>query len=347
MTMHLVVVGGGPVGLVAAIYAAQSGYQVTVVEPRIEPIDKACGEGLMPTGLDELKRIGVDPPGYPMKGISYLSATSGDGATAAFRHGDGRGVRRTVLHDQLARRARELGAETAHCRAEGLRNVATHVEVRTSTGDVLKGEYAIAADGLHSPIREGLGLAAGAAHRSRFGMRRHYSVHPWSKHVEVYWSEIGEAYVTPVGEDLVGVAVLAKRGAGTFDELLAHFPALNERLATASSASSVMGAGPMAQGTRRRTSGRTLLVGDAAGYVDALTGEGLAVGFAMARAAVAAVAIGGPEKYEREWSRLTRRQRWSTSVLVGATDVRPIRRALLPAAAALPALFDRAVNALA
>jgi len=345
--MDLIIVGGGPVGLVAAIHAAQAGLRVTVVEPRIEPIDKACGEGLMPTGLRELERIGVDPPGQPMEGIRYLSATAERKATASFKRGAGRGVRRTMLHEHLARRAKQLGAVTAHCRAEGLTNRSTHVEVHTSLGRVLTAEFAIAADGLHSSVRQELGLAGRGRRRSRFGMRRHYAVRPWSNYVEVYWSEVGEAYVTPVAEDLVGVAVLAKRGMGTFDELLAHFPALRERLTDATTTGTVMGAGPMAQVTTRRTSGRTLLVGDAAGYVDALTGEGLTVGFHMAQAAIAAVVDGTPERYEREWPRITRKQRWSTSALVSVTELGLIRRALLPTAAALPSLFDRSVNALA
>jgi flavin-dependent dehydrogenase len=345
--MDVVIVGGGPVGLVAAIHAAQSGLSVTVVEARVEPIDKACGEGLMPSGLLELQLVGVDPPGHPMQGIRYLDARSGDAATATFQQGPGRGIRRTVLHEHLARRAKQVGAEIVQCRSESLENRARQVEVRTSIGTVLTAEFAIAADGLHSPVRLALGLAGATPRRSRFGMRRHYSVRPWTNYVEVYWSPVGEAYVTPVAEDLVGVAILAKRGSGAYEGLLEYFPALKERIAGAPTVGSVMGAGPMAQVTRRRTKGRTLLVGDAAGYVDALTGEGLAVGFAMARAAVAAVAAGNPEQYEREWARLTRRQRWSTSALVSATEFGPLRRALLPAAVALPSVFARSVNALA
>ena len=334
-------------GLFAAIHAARAGLRVTVVEPRVEPIDKACGEGLMPTGLRLLQQTGVDPPGYPMLGIRYVGAESGDGVAASFHRGEGRGIRRTVLHEHLARRAKQLGAETTHCRAEGLQNRETHIEVQTSTGRPLRADFVIAADGLHSPIRQELGLAGAPSSRRRFGLRRHYRVEPWTRYVEVYWSAIGEAYVTPVAEDLVGVAVLANRRAGSFDSLMPHFPALSRRLAGVSTVGGVRGAGPMAQVTRQRTSGRALLIGDAAGYVDALTGEGLSVGFAMAKAAVAAVVAGSPDQYERQWSSLTRQQRWSTSALVSATERRIVRRALVPAAKSLPSVFERVVNALA
>jgi 2-polyprenyl-6-methoxyphenol hydroxylase-like FAD-dependent oxidoreductase len=57
----LVVVGGGPVGLGTAVTAAQAGLDVTVFDPRGAPVDKACGEGLMPSAVEALARIGVHP----------------------------------------------------------------------------------------------------------------------------------------------------------------------------------------------------------------------------------------------------------------------------------------------
>ena len=90
-----------------------------------------------------------------------------------------------------------------------------------------------------------------------------------------------------------------------------------------------------------------LLVGDAAGYVDALTGEGVALALAQAEAAVAAVVADTPQAYEREWVRATRRYRWLTAGLVAATGPAPLRRAIVPAARLLPPIFDLAVNALA
>jgi flavin-dependent dehydrogenase len=87
-----------------------------------------------------------------------------------------------------------------------------------------------------------------------------------------------------------------------------------------------------------------LLIGDAAGYVDALTGEGIAVGLATARAAVAAIAAGRPEAYPAAWRAVTRRYRWSATALLAVADRPGLRRRLVPAAAALPGLFGLAVD---
>src|SRR5512145_1574418 len=98
----LVVAGGGPVGLAVALYAARAGLSVVVREPRTGPIDKACGEGLMPGAVAELAALGVHPRGRDLSGIRYLDCSAGGpGATARFSRGPGRGVRRTVLHDAL------------------------------------------------------------------------------------------------------------------------------------------------------------------------------------------------------------------------------------------------------
>ena len=99
---------------------------------------------------------------------------------------------------------------------------------------------------------------------------------------------VAEAYVTPVDDGLVGVALLGPPRTD-FGATLATFPELAAHLAGAEPDAPVRGAGPLRQRTSARTRGRVRLVGDASGYVDALTGEGLRVGLAQAAAAVATV----------------------------------------------------------
>ena len=334
----VLVVGGGPVGLAAALYAARAGLDVAVHEPRPGPVDKACGEGLMPGSVRDLASLGVDPPGREIAGIRYLDGTSA--VDAPFRAGPGRGVRRTALHAALVEAVAAAGVPMLPRSVRELAVGDGHVDV-----DGVPARFVLAADGLHSPTRRMLDLDAPHRGRRRFGLRRHYAIAPWTPYVEVHWSPGAEAYVTPVADDCVGVALLVD-GGGDYDELLSELPLLRERLAGVP-ATRILGAGPLRQRSRRRVAGRVLLVGDASGYVDALTGEGIALGLAQARAAVAAVRDGDPGAYERSWRRLTRRHDLLTHGLLAASGRPAVRRRLVPAARAVPWLFRAAVNEVA
>ncbi len=213
--LDVVVAGGGPVGLVSALFAAQLGLSVVVVEPRLDPIDKACGEGLMPTALALLRDLHIEPAGRPYVGISYIEAAGRHRADAQFAGPPGRGVRRIVLHDELSRRAKELDVEHRQGRVVALQQTTGSVRVQLVDGSQLQSRYLIAADGLHSTVRALVGLARPPAPHVRFGLRSHFEVAPWSDNVEVYWADHAEAYVTPVAADLVGIAVLGERKGGT------------------------------------------------------------------------------------------------------------------------------------
>jgi flavin-dependent dehydrogenase len=339
----LLVVGGGPAGLATALFAARAGLDVTVWDKRSGTIDKACGEGLMPGAVTALESLAVKPEGQELVGIRYVAGRRS--VEAPFRTGVGRGVRRTTLHDAFRDAALDVGVPLEQRCATSVVPSADSVLV-----DGSRFRHVVAADGQHSPVRRMLGLEGRAATYRRFGLRRHYRVEPWSSYVEVHWSPHGaadgEAYVTPVGSDLVGVAMLTATK-GSFEERLAAFPALESRLRETCPDGETRGAGPLLQRARSRVAGRVLLVGDAGGYVDALTGEGISLAVAQARAAVGAIVDGDPGRYERDWRSVTRRYRLLTSGLLGATRVGPARRALVPTAERLPAVFSAAVNALA
>ncbi|UQX89164.1 NAD(P)/FAD-dependent oxidoreductase [Jatrophihabitans telluris] len=337
--IDLAVVGGGPAGLATALQARRAGLSVVVFEPRPSPIDKACGEGLMPGAVADLRHLGVRPDGFPFSGIRYLDRTRS--ATAPFPGGrHGLGVARTELHRCLRAAAERDGVLW---RDERVAGVLQDAEGVTLAG--IRSRYVVAADGLHSAIRRGLGMSGPVSTHRRWGIRARFALPPWDDRVQVHWADEGEAYVTPLAANLVGVAVLTGRQQ-PFIEQLERFPMLRERLADAEH-DEPRAAGPLRQTVTARTNGRVLLVGDAAGYVDALTGEGLAIAFRCAAAAVARIVEGRPARYEHDYLRITRRYRAMTHTLLAAGRSERARPLIVPAATRMPFVFRRAVAALA
>ena len=109
--------------------------------------------------------------------------------------------------------------------------------------------------------------------------------------------------MTPVADDCVGIAILTPRRGG-FDSHLEEFPALKDRVQGRAHGPD-RAAGPLRQKVRSRTAGRVLLVGDAAGYVDALTGEGLGIAFGAAELLVGCVVADRPGDYDRQWRQMS------------------------------------------
>lgn len=281
----LVIVGGGPAGLATAIVAAAQGLKVLVLERRNFPPDKACGEGILPPGVRALERLGVTPyldcsQFHPFAGIRFIQE---DGSSAeGLLPRSGLGIRRTVLVEAMTRRAEQLGAVIRHrCEVLSVERAAAESVVQTRSGRV-SARLVVAADGLHSPLRRDAGLeAAPSAHR-RFGLRQHYQIRPWTDLVEVYVDSNGEAVVTPVSAESVNVNFTWEHGSTaqpTITSLASRFPKLQERLRDASPTTSVEGAGPMGRAATRRTLERLVLMGDAAGFVDSISGEGLSIAF--------------------------------------------------------------------
>jgi len=349
----VVVVGGGPVGLATAIAARQHGLSVTLFERAQPPIDKACGEGLMPAGVAALARLGVGLPSpcAALRGIRYRS--DGVVAEADFPGGErGAGIRRTVLHAALLERAGQTGVELRFgVLVEGIEDGAVRI-----AGGLVRGRFVVGADGLRSRVRRWSGLGrrdepSGLAGQ-RFGVSRHFrTATADGSPVEVIFGDRAEAYLTPLAPDEIGVAILWSGDAamrGGFDALLAarFDEALRARLAPLERLGQDRGSGPFRQRVVRRTRGALALVGDAGGYVDALTGEGLSLGFEQALALGEALGHGDLARYEREARRLALLPERLTRLALFAARHPALRRRYVAALARDPALFTALLGAL-
>jgi len=276
------------------------------------------------TRVDGLRRIGGDGTG--LDGAALDGAALDGRSSGAGRPGGGRGSADDGAHAAAGERF-AVGAG----------------------GDELTARWIVGADGLRSRLRRWAGLEGRPARRRRFGVRRHYAVPPdeLPAVVEVWWGDGCEAYLTPVAPGgggaaaELGVAILWQDRKAGFDELLAGFPALQRRLAGRPVLSRDRGAGPLRQRVRGVARGNLALVGDAAGYVDAITGEGLSLAFQQATALVPALVAGDLARYRRDCRRLARLPDLMTHLLL-FVEARPrLRRRVVAALAADPALFSR------
>ena len=342
MHADLLIVGGGPTGLATAIHAAQRGLSTIVLDRQEPPFDKACGESVTPLGVAALDGLGVRASraqAAPLAGIRLVDEE--DAAEATFPFGQGLGMRRTTLMTALVARAEDLGVTLRFgVEVGGWVDHGDRVTLATSRGSC-DGRWLVGADGLHSRVRRMAGLALPSRGRPRFGMRRHFATAPWSEFLEIHWGDDVEACVTPTGPAEIGVTLLWS-GGGDFETVLARVPALHARLAAVRPLDAARGAGPMRQRARRRHVGNVVLVGDAAGYVDPLAGEGLTLGLRAAAALVDVLAHGRPlAAYERAYRRLARSHELVPRLLLAAAGRPALRRRVIAALARTPESFGR------
>lgn len=340
-----VVIGGGPAGLAASIAAARAGLSVMVADVHVPPIDKLCGEGLLPDALQALGELGVGSlRGAPFTGISFhenerafAGSFSGQGAL---------GVRRTLLHEAL----------TAAAEREGVKLFWRTRAERISTGKVKVGaetfacHYVIGADGMHSRVRQSAGLSVrasgprGLRERQRLASGCHYRCAPWSRNVEVHWAGSVQAYVTPVAGDEVSVAVISRARQVRAQESLDLFPVLRARLAAAARVSREQGAASMMLRLPRVVAGDTILIGEASGSVDAITGEGLSLVFRQALALGDALRSGDLDAYQKEHRRILWRSRWMARMLLSLSEQPRWRSRVFAAFVREPRAFENLLN---
>ncbi len=332
----LFVIGGGPAGLAAAIAARQRGLEAIVAERSEPPIDKACGEGIMPDGVAAARALGIrleDAGAQPFRGIRFREG--GIAVEAEFPAGAGLGIRRTALHQSMARHAADCGVQLAWgTRVAGI----TPQGAETDRGPV-RARWIVGADGGDSTVRRWAGLDASVRRSLRYGFRRHYRVAPWTDFMELHWSDGCQIYVTPVSGSEVCVALLSGDQRLRLDEALPRFPEVQRRLRGAEPASAERGAVTVSRRLHRVCHGNLALVGDASGSVDAITGEGMCLLFQQALALGEAMQAGDLRLYQAAHRRAGQRPRMMASLMLLLGRQRGLRGRVLRALEARPSLF--------
>lgn len=329
MKSDVLVVGGGPAGLAAAIAVRQKGFAVTVVEAAKPPIDKACGEGLMPDGVEALKKLGVrlsPRESAPFRGIQFIDG--GTAARAEFPAAYGIGVRRTTLHSLLAERAADAGVR-----------LLWNTCIREL--DTTQARWIVGADGRNSRVREWAGFGKCPASARRFGYRRHFPVTPWSDTVDVHWGSGCQIYVTPVSANEVCVAVVSRHQYLRLDEALRGFPDVDRRLRGFAPTNPERGSVTECRRLRRVVRGNVVLAGDASGSVDAVTGEGLALSFQQALALADALAADDLRSYEAAHRRIARMPALMGKLMLLMDKRAWVRRRVIRALASESGLFSK------
>lgn len=289
--VDVAIAGGGIAGSALAILLGRSGFSVELFERGEFPKEKACGEGIMPGGVAVLQRLGLGEAvgGTPFHGVRYhfgglvaegrfphVNGFPATGYTQRRRHLD------RVLFEAAAATpgvSAYMGAPVSAPLFEGGRAAGLIVD-----GQPRRASLVVAADGSNSPIRRALALDA-PARRKRFGMRAHFRLAPGQSQpawVDVFVGEGHELYVTPLPEREFGVAALADvqpRGESverTFVGWAMAQPGLAARLEGAQQVSELIGASPLERRARAGFASGVVLLGDAAGSTDPITGGGMA-----------------------------------------------------------------------
>jgi menaquinone-9 beta-reductase len=352
MKCDVLIVGGGPAGLAAAIALRRRGVDVLLADALAPPIDKACGEGIMPDSRRDLARIGVEIPdscGANFTGIRFCDGESS--VAAAFPSGRGVGVRRTVLHGILVDHAADIGVRLLW----NARAAINSSHPITINGEPVRYRYLVGADGQASRVRAWAGLEQGALHTSRTGFRIHYRIAPWTSNVEVHWAAAGQAYVTPVAPGQVCVSVMTRnprdgglppvhsRVAHSHD-IVASISELKDRLEGVDIITRERGSITTTRRLKHVAAGNVALVGDASGSADAITGEGLALGFRQALLLADSICpeygAQGLSQYEQAHSKIMRLPQTMARFMLLMDRWPTLRRRVLRMLAKDPALFE-------
>jgi 2-polyprenyl-6-methoxyphenol hydroxylase-like FAD-dependent oxidoreductase len=338
--VDVLIVGGGPAGLATAIAASRKGLRAAVIDFRKPPIDKTCGEGLLPPAIVSLGSLGLrfeSSRGFPFTSICFADAASS--ATAPILSGGAIGLRRRDLHRLLVERA-EAERVSLHW---GTRISGIQAGGVWAQGAFHRCRWLIGADGEHSAVRNFAGLDSPQRVRGRFGFRRHFAVTPWSGAVEVHWTAGVQLIVTPTGAEEICVVVLGRDPRMRIEKALESFPEIARRLRGAPAISRESGTTTCLRRARAVVRGNVALIGDASCTMDGISGHGLSLAFEQALALADALANENLAEYHEAHKRITKMPVRMTKLLLTLDRSPALRGAVLWALARNPALFSKLI----
>jgi menaquinone-9 beta-reductase len=338
----VLVIGAGPAGIATAIAASLKGLRATVLDYRKPPIEKSCGEGLLPSAVTSLQSLGVhlnSSEGFPFSGIRFSDEEFS--ASARITRGTGYGVRRAELHRILVERACQVGV-SFHW---GARVTGFDGRGAQAGGVYFPCKWLVGADGQNSAVGKWVNLSSRRPRLARFGFSRHYAVVPWTDLVEVHWAPGCQIFLTPTGGDEICFALLSHDPQLRIGRALAHFPEVAERLKSSRPLTAELGGVTSLGRARAVVSGNVALVGDASFTVDGITGQGLSLAFQQAILLAEAFARDDLAYYEIAHREISRAPWRMTRLLLLMDQSVWVRRKVLRLFAGNSALFSKIMSA--
>jgi flavin-dependent dehydrogenase len=328
--IDVLIAGAGPAGAVAGLVLARAGARVVMIDRAEFPRDKLCGDTINPGARALLRRLGVheaiERAALPLSGM-VVTGEGGVEVTAAYG-GDlaGLAIARRDLDVHLVGAAVAAGASLEHARVGGavIEEVAGVATVRGLTvagragSSSMAARVSIAADGRRSVLAFGLGLARHPVSPRRWAIGAHFeAVAGLSGFGEMHVRPTCYLGVAPLPGGLANACLVCEPRPGfdnparLLETVLASDSVLATRFARARRVSAVTMLGPLAVEARAAGMPGLLLAGDAAGFVDPMTGDGLRFaiegGWLAAEAALAHL----QDPHRRAWAWLGRRRRAS------------------------------------
>jgi len=366
-----VVVGAGPAGSATAALLAAAGCHVALVDRARFPRPKPCADYLNPAAVRALERLGLLShvlSGAPTRihGMRVV-APCGTSAVGRFRIGAGLALRRETLDallvEQAARRGAQMIEEATVERIgpPGPAGRSVHLRIGGKPG-TFEARLVVGADGLNSRVARSMGPPRRGRPR-RAALVAHYEGAAGMRGLgEMFVTHPGYVGIAPVDGGLANVSAVWDLGraprvprdpSAWFEHLVAQVPELAQRLRGARRIGPLLGAGPFASRARHPVGERVLLVGDAAGFFDPFTGDGIRTALVGAElaTAVALHALAADRLAARDLApyaaarRRAFRATWAVERLVGAVVGRPrVLNHLARRLAAHPRLIETLVG---